>query len=51
MVSTKTGFGSDMVSFFKNRIGSDIKSPLSDHLCRLTQCEGETPDPDKHNTT
>jgi len=34
MISTKTGFGSDTVriSFFKNRVGSDSKNPLSDHL-------------------
>jgi len=33
MVSTKTGFGSDTyISFFKNRIGSDSKTPPSDLL-------------------
>ena len=35
MVSSKTGFGSDTDNIFRNRIGSDSKNPLSDHLWRV----------------
>jgi len=39
MVSTKTGFGSDMDIIFQSRIGSDSKNPLSDHLCNSVMYE------------
>jgi len=38
MILTKTGFGSegsDTDIIFKNRMGSDSKNSLSDHLCYL----------------
>jgi len=32
MISTDTGFGSIRISFFENKIGSDMKKTISDHF-------------------